>query len=307
MVIPWHAAERLSTETLQQSLNIGLEYQCCHDPLSLRQLAIAHSWEPCSDTRMQLIYIRFCFSSLLGCIYVVKQGLSIPSDTINVGSDGIGSFGKRLTWRRRQHGLVGWEMTVNSGPFSQLPAETNTNDYPAIVSKEATRHSLMLTKSYALWSSLSGGFWETTVLFVAISFSFLFCLKYPWTFTPVGYYRMFSYYSYVSDLTIATKCSRFMPGLLALVSASLSNDEIRKPAAFPEYPPWETTHKVRITHTHTHTHTTCDNFKQTMIQNPGAQSEWRPRTHAQPPSRPVYCTQIKRTDSALSMWRKEKK
>lgn len=33
---------------------------------------------------------------------------------------------KRLTWRRSQHDLVGWEMTVNSGLFSQLPVETNT-------------------------------------------------------------------------------------------------------------------------------------------------------------------------------------
>ncbi len=62
------------------------------------------------------------------------------SDTVSVGSDGSLSLGKRLTWRRSQHGLVGWEMSVNSGPFSQLPAETNTNDYPVIVSKEATRH-----------------------------------------------------------------------------------------------------------------------------------------------------------------------
>ena len=59
-------------------------------------------------------------------------------------------------------------------------------------------------------------------------------------------------YAYISDLTMATKCSRFMPGLLALVSASFSSDEIRKPAAFPAYPPWVATYKVRITqNTHT--------------------------------------------------------
>lgn len=73
-------------------------------------------------------------------------------------SHGSLGFGKILTERRSQHGLVGWEMTVNSGPFSQLPVETNTNYHPAIVPIEATRHLLMLTKSHALWSSLALGY-----------------------------------------------------------------------------------------------------------------------------------------------------
>lgn len=33
--------------------------------------------------------------------------------------------------------------------------------------------------------------------------------------------------------TMATKCRRSMPGLLALVSANLSSEAILKPAAFP--------------------------------------------------------------------------
>lgn len=36
-----------------------------------------------------------------------------------------------------------------------------------------------------------------------------------------------------ATLTMATKWRRFMPGLLALVSASLSKEEILNPAAFP--------------------------------------------------------------------------
>ena len=56
-----------------------------------------------------------------------------------------------------------------------------------------------------------------------------------------------------------------MPGLLALVSASLSNDEIRNPAAFPEYPPWEATDKVRITHTHTRHVTTLNKQDKTQV------------------------------------------
>lgn len=86
---------------------------------------------------------------------------------LRLNNCGIGwdlSFEKRLTWKRSQHGLVGWEMTANSGPFSQLPVETNTNDYPAIVSKEVTRHLLMLTKSYALWSGLACGSLTATLL-----------------------------------------------------------------------------------------------------------------------------------------------
>lgn len=74
------------------------------------------------------------------------------------------------------------------------------------------------------------------------SFIFLFCLQGP---APAEHWRMFYNNIYISHLTIATKCSRFMPGLLALVSASFSSDEIRKPAAFPAYPPWETMQKVR--------------------------------------------------------------
>ncbi len=70
-----------------------------------------------------------------------------------------------------------------------------------------------------------------------------------------------------------------MPGLLALVSASLSSDEMRKPAALPAYPPWETTHKV----SKARTLTTCDKLKQTVIENPGAQSEWRPGAHTHTP------------------------
>lgn len=93
--------------------------------------------------------------------FVIEQGYFIPSDSVTVDLMGLG---KRLTWRRSQHGLVGWEMTVNSGPFSQLPVETNTTDYPAIVSKEATRHLLMLTKSYALWSSLDSESGAATVI-----------------------------------------------------------------------------------------------------------------------------------------------
>lgn len=74
---------------------------------------------------------------------------------IVAGSDGLVVFGKRLTWRRGPHGLVGWETTVNSGPFSQLPGETNTNDYPSIVSMEVTRHSRMLTNSNTARVSLA--------------------------------------------------------------------------------------------------------------------------------------------------------
>lgn len=87
---------------------------------------------------------------------LLNRAWFIPSDSVTVDLM-RSSFGKRLTWRRSQHGLVGLEMTVNSGSFSQLPVETNTTDYPAIVSKEATRHLLILTKSYALWSSLDSG------------------------------------------------------------------------------------------------------------------------------------------------------
>lgn len=56
----------LSRKTLQRCLNIGLGYQCCHDPLSLRQLAIANSWTPCFDTRKQQIYIRFVLAACWG-------------------------------------------------------------------------------------------------------------------------------------------------------------------------------------------------------------------------------------------------
>lgn len=111
------------------------------------------------------------------------------------------------------------------------------------------------------------------------------CYFLQYMYDITGFFFLF-YYTHNSDLTIATKCSRFMPGLLALVSASLSSDDIRKPAAFPEYPPWEATYRVRKT-------TTCDSFKQTMIQNPGAQSEWHLWTHAQTPLRLVYYAQIK--------------
>lgn len=82
-------------------------------------------------------FTLYLFGSQSSCSEVIRQGLYVPSDR---GSGWFLSFGKRLTWRRSQHGLVGREMTVNSGPFSQLPAETNTNDYLAIVSIEATRH-----------------------------------------------------------------------------------------------------------------------------------------------------------------------
>lgn len=52
-----------------------------------------------------------------------------------------------LTWRRSQDGLVGWERRVNSGPFSQLPAETKINYYTAIVLKEARQHHFTFAKS----------------------------------------------------------------------------------------------------------------------------------------------------------------
>lgn len=78
-------ASALCRETLQQSLNIDLQYQCCRDPLSFRQLTIASSWMPCSDTRMQQIYILFVLASCWGVLML----LNIPSDTATAGSDGI--------------------------------------------------------------------------------------------------------------------------------------------------------------------------------------------------------------------------
>lgn len=108
-----------------------------------------------------LLFILFISSSTdssdnLGRLGIVLAAFFGHTDTINHGwIRWACGFGKRLTWRRSPHGLVGWEMTVNSGPFSQLPGETNTNDYPSIVSMEVTRHSRMLTKSYALQGSLA--------------------------------------------------------------------------------------------------------------------------------------------------------
>lgn len=128
----------------QQSLNIGWKYQCCHDPLSLRQFPVANSWAPGTDT-VQQIYITIVLDAHW-VILLQKQHLYIPSGRVAGDSVGCLCVGKGRTWRRSQHGLVGWETTVNSGPFSQLPAETNTNNDQAIVSKEATRHLRMLTE-----------------------------------------------------------------------------------------------------------------------------------------------------------------
>ncbi len=46
-------------------------------------------------------------------------------------------------------------------------------------------------------------------------------------------YERVAYYIIPVTLTMATKWRRFMPGLLALVSANLSKEEILNPAAFP--------------------------------------------------------------------------
>lgn len=116
-----------------------------------------------------LLFILFISSSTdssdnlrrLGIVWAAFFG---HTDAINRGwiRWACGS-GKRLTWRRGPHGLVGWKTTVNSGPFSQLPGETNTNDYPSIVSMEVTRHSRMLTKSNTAQVSLAWGLWEASI------------------------------------------------------------------------------------------------------------------------------------------------
>lgn len=117
-----------------------------------------------------LLFILFMSSSTDSSDNLRRLGIVLANrlfghtETINHGRIWwVCGFGKRLTWRRSPHGLVGWEMTVNSGPFSQLPVETNTNDYPAIVSMEATRHLQMLTKSYALQRSLAWGLWGAPI------------------------------------------------------------------------------------------------------------------------------------------------
>lgn len=86
--------ENLHLKSFQQSLNIGSEYQCCHDPLSLRLKAIANSWASFSDPRNAIDLHYICLSSLLGSIDVIKQGLYTPSDTVTVGSDGIWALGR---------------------------------------------------------------------------------------------------------------------------------------------------------------------------------------------------------------------
>lgn len=276
-----------------------------HDPLLLKQLSqLLKAGSLTLQSNRLTLYLfgsQSCFSE------VMRQGLNLPWDR---ESSWCLSFGKRLTWRRSQHGLVGLETTVNSGPFSQLPAETNTNDYLAIVSIEATRHLWMFTESFAPRRSLARELWESAIPFIAnsesiislcclgaVSHSFISLCRYERVQLAVFYlYQNVEKSVAAKDtdvfkstkvlhtlcfllwlnslcpllavqtvgtgqciLTIATKWSRFMPGLLALVSASLSRDEIRNPAAFPAYPPWEATYEVRITvvdkHTCTHTFT----------------------------------------------------
>lgn len=131
--------------------------------------------ESLHPTECLLSESQLCFSS---CSYLPAQTLPITWEDLGIvwaaffgHTDAINrgwirwacGFGKRLTWRRGPHGLVGWETTVNSGPFSQLPGETNTNDYPSIVSMEVTRHSRMLTKSNTARVSLAWGLWGASI------------------------------------------------------------------------------------------------------------------------------------------------
>lgn len=135
-----------------------------HDPLLLMQLLqlLKAGFLTLQSNRLTL----YLFGSQSCCSEVMRQSSNLPRDR---EYSWCLSFGKRLTWRRSQHGLVGRETTVNSGPFSQLPAETNTNDYLAIVSIEATRHLWMFTKSFAPRRSLARGLWESSVPFTATS------------------------------------------------------------------------------------------------------------------------------------------
>lgn len=72
-----------------------------------------------------------CVSRLQGDIVVSEWALYVPSELITTESriQQDPRFGKRLTWRQSQRGLVGSEKKVNSGLFSQLPVETKIIDY----------------------------------------------------------------------------------------------------------------------------------------------------------------------------------
>lgn len=157
---------------LSKSSRMEFELSSSHDPLLLMQDSqlLKAGFLTLQSNRLAL----YLFGSQSCCSEVMRQGLNLHWDR---ESSWCLSFGKRLTWRRSQHGLVGRETTVNSGPFSQLPAETNTNDYLAIVSIEATRHLWMFTKSFAPQRSLARWLWESTVPFTA-SYNFLISLCY---------------------------------------------------------------------------------------------------------------------------------
>lgn len=119
---------------LHQSSNIGLEYNVVMTHFQSDD----NSWMSRFDTRLTKVVHCVCLVRVWFWRYYAGQVVySRPSHCRMWWQL---RFGKRLTWRRSQHGLVGWEMTVNSDLFSQLPVETNTNDYPSIVLNGATRH-----------------------------------------------------------------------------------------------------------------------------------------------------------------------
>lgn len=182
---------------------------------------------------------------------------------------------KRLTWRRSQHDLVGWEMTVNSGLFSQLPVETNTwlISHCFKGSKTLfTNGEKNLTLCKAIWfEGLELLFWTNTN-----------CIS----STENRYYisQHLHFRSYHSN-----KMQQIHAWLVGFGVRQLQQRWNSKTSSIS----WISTLRRHAQGQNKNTRTTRDSFKQTTIQNPGAQSERRLWTQTQTTSVWVTVNRLK--------------